>query len=97
MSEMSTQLEHHRTLTIVNKLGLHARAAAKLVTLAGEYQAEISLRKGDRTVNGKSMMGVLMLAAAQGSQVEVRAQGEDAAAALDAIAELVAQRFGEDA
>lgn len=89
--------EHTRTLTIVNKLGLHARAAAKLVTLAGQFSATIKLNKGTRTVNGKSMMGVMMLAAAQGSQVQVATTGEDAQAALDAIAQLIADRFGEEA
>lgn len=86
-----------RELTIVNKLGLHARAAAKLVTLAGQFDADVVLRRGDRQVNGKSMMGVLMLAAAQGTQVQVDARGPDAEQALDAIAQLIAERFGEEA
>ncbi len=88
---------HSRELTIVNKLGLHARAAAKLVTLAGQFNATIVLRRNDRQVNGKSMMGVLMLAAAQGTTISVDASGSDATAALDAITELVADRFGEEA
>lgn len=94
---MTSPNTHTRNLTIINKLGLHARAAAKLVTLAGEFSADIKLSKGARQVNGKSMMGVLMLAAAQGSEIEVCATGSDAQAALDAIEQLVAQRFGEDA
>lgn len=84
-------------LKIINKLGLHARAAAKLVTLASRFSAEIQLRKDERTVNGKSIMGVLMLAAAQGSQITVQAEGEDANEALAGIAELIADRFGEEA
>lgn len=88
---------HSRELTIVNKLGLHARAAAKLVTLAGQFDATVVLRRNERQVNGKSMMGVLMLAAAQGTTVTVEASGNDATQALEAIAELVADRFGEEA
>ena len=86
-----------RDLDIINKLGLHARAAAKLVTLAGSFEADIRISKAEREVNGKSMMGVLMLAAAQGSRIHVSASGHDAEAALNAIAALVADRFGEEA
>ena len=86
-----------RELTVINKLGLHARAAAKLVTLASSFEADIQLQKAGREVNGKSIMGVLMLAAAQGSQVQVQACGEDAAEALNEIAALFANRFGEEA
>ncbi len=82
-------------MTIRNKLGLHARAAAKLVTLASRFDSEIRLRKGDRTVNGKSIMGVLMLAAAQGTHLHVEARGHDAGAALQGIEELINNRFGE--
>ncbi|MES0872595.1 HPr family phosphocarrier protein [Sinimarinibacterium thermocellulolyticum] len=85
-----------RTVDIVNKLGLHARAAAKLVTLASKFAAEIRIRKDGREVSGKSIMGVLMLAAARGSQITLIADGEDAAQALDELAQLVADRFGED-
>jgi phosphocarrier protein len=86
-----------RTVTIVNRLGLHARAAAKLVTLAAKYQSEVLVRKDGREVSGKSIMGVLMLAAAQGSHITLVAQGEDAAEALDALAALIANRFDEEA
>ena len=86
-----------RTVDIVNRLGLHARAAAKLVTLATKFQAEIRVRKDSREVSGKSIMGVMMLAAAQGSQITLIAEGEDAAQALEEMAELVADRFGEEA
>lgn len=86
-----------RTVTIVNRLGLHARAAAKLVTLAGRFQSEIRVRKGPREVGGKSIMGVMMLAAAQGSTITLIAEGADAESAIDALARLVAERFGEEA
>ena len=82
-------------VTIVNKLGLHARAAAKLVTTASGFGAEIKLRRGDREVNGKSIMGVMMLAASQGTTIELVADGDDAGAALDALATLIGDRFGE--
>lgn len=97
MSTSSNPPVHSRELSIVNKLGLHARAAAKLVTLAGSFKSDIQLTKGERCVNGKSMMSVLMLAAAMGSQVLVSANGDDAAQALEAITALIADRFGEEA
>jgi phosphocarrier protein len=84
-----------REVTIVNKLGLHARAAAKLVTTASGFGAEIKLRRGDREVNGKSIMGVMMLAASQGTTLALVAEGDDAEAALDALATLIGDRFGE--
>jgi phosphocarrier protein len=80
---------------IQNRLGLHARAAAQFVRAAAAFQAEISVEAGGRKVNGKSIMGLLMLAAAQGTSLTLRAVGADAAAALEALATLVAQRFGE--
>jgi phosphocarrier protein len=86
-----------KTVAIVNRLGLHARAAAKLVTLAAKYQSEVWVRKDGREVSGKSIMGVMMLAAAQGSHVTLVAQGPDAAEALEALAALVASRFEEEA
>lgn len=85
-----------REVAIVNKLGLHARAAAKFVTLASRFEADIRLSKGKREVNGKSIMGVMMLAAAKDSQLEIHAAGADAEQALDCLEELVRQRFGED-
>ena len=84
-----------RDITIVNRLGLHARAASKFVALASRFQAEIRLRRGNREVNGKSIMGVMMLAAAKGTTVTVQAEGSDAEAALDALEGLVAARFEE--
>ena len=80
---------------IVNKLGLHARAAAKLTHLAGGFQSEIWISRSGRRVNAKSIMGVMMLAAGQGSTVALEAEGADADAALAALAKLIAERFGE--
>lgn len=84
-----------RELSIVNKLGLHARAASKFVTVASQYNARVTVVKDGREVSGKSIMGVMMLAAARGSTIEVTAEGDDADAALAAIDALVADRFGE--
>lgn len=86
-----------RTVNIVNRLGLHARAAARLVTLATRFQADVRVRKDAREVSGKSIMGVMMLAAAQGSSITLIAEGEDAQLALDELAQLIAERFGEEA
>lgn len=85
-----------RTVDIINKLGLHARAAAKLVTLASKFAADIKVRKDSREVSGKSIMGVMMLAAAKGSQITLIAEGEDAQQALDELADLIARRFDEE-
>ncbi len=84
-----------RQLTIVNRKGLHARASAKLVQVAASFQAEITVARDGVTVVGTSIMGLLMLAAAPGCIIEVAATGPDALAALDAIEQLVANRFGE--
>jgi phosphocarrier protein HPr len=84
-----------RRFTIINKLGLHARAAAKLVATATRFRADVRVQKGNQTVNGKSIMGIMMLAASKGSEITVFAEGQDAGAALDAIAALVKDRFGE--
>jgi phosphocarrier protein len=81
---------------IVNKLGLHARASAKFVSLAGEFDSEIVLRRDGQEVNGKSIMGIMMLAAGQGSELELCADGPDAAKAISALAGLIAERFEED-
>ena len=86
-----------RNVTIVNRLGLHARAAARLVTLASKFRAEIRVRRNGREVSGKSIMGVMMLAAAQGSTISLIAEGDDAAQALDELTALIADRFGEEA
>lgn len=84
-----------REFTIINKLGLHARAASRFVTVAARYDADIEVSKDARTVSGKSIMGIMMLAAAQGSSIRVDAEGTDAEAALDALEMLVRERFGE--
>jgi phosphocarrier protein len=84
-----------RTVQIVNKNGLHARPAAEIVKISGGFQSEITLVKDGMEVNGKSIMGVMMLAAECGSTLELRADGPDAEAALDALATLIANRFGE--
>ena len=80
---------------IVNRLGLHARAAAKLTQTASRFRSEVWLLRNGRRVNAKSIMGVMMLAAGMGSTVTVEAEGEDASGALDAIRSLIADRFGE--
>ena len=83
------------TTTISNKLGLHARASAKLTKLAGSFPCEIWIAKGDRRVNAKSIMGVMMLAAGLGSEVVIDTEGERAQEAMDALLALVADKFGE--
>lgn len=85
-----------RTVTIVNRLGLHARAAARLVTLASKFEADVRVRKDAREVSGKSIMGVMMLAAARGSTITLIAEGPDEAQALDELEALIANRFDED-
>jgi len=84
-----------KEFTIVNKLGLHARAAAVLVQLAGSFSSEITISKEKLTINCKSIMGVLMLAAAQNSEIVVEVVGEDEKAALDALGDLIEDGFGE--
>ena len=81
---------------IVNRLGLHARASAKLTQVAGRYKSDIWLSRSGRRVNAKSIMGVMMLAAAKGSTIVVETDGRDEDEAMQAIAELIAGRFGED-
>jgi phosphocarrier protein HPr len=81
---------------IVNKLGLHARAAARLTEVAGAYASEIWLSRNGRRVNAKSIMGVMMLAAGKGSRVLIEAEGVDADAAVSALTRLIAERFGEE-
>jgi phosphocarrier protein len=83
------------TTTIINKLGLHARASAKLTKLASGFSCEVWLSKGDRRVNAKSIMGVMMLAAGIGSEVELETEGEQAQEAMDALLSLISDKFGE--
>ncbi len=82
-------------IEIVNKLGLHARASAKLTQMASAFGAEIWLSRNGRRVNAKSIMGVMMLAAGMGSRIEIEANGDDADAAIAALTQLIANRFGE--
>ena len=83
------------SITISNKLGLHARASAKLTKLAASFRSEIHLSRNGRRVNAKSIMGVMMLAAGLGSQVEIEVEGEDEQAAMDALRALIDGKFGE--
>jgi len=85
-----------REVEIVNRLGLHARAAAKLVHLAGRYRSDVKLVKDGDTVDGKSILGLLMLAAAQGERVVLRCDGPDEEEALAALEDLIRRRFEED-
>ena len=84
-----------RTVQILNKNGLHARPAAEIVKLAAKYKSEITISRDGTEVNGKSIMGVMMLAAECGASIVLRAVGEDAEQAIDAIATLIANKFGE--
>jgi len=85
-----------KELVIVNRLGLHARAAAQLVQTANQFAAEVVVAKDGMDVNGKSIMGILMLAAPKGSRVMLRVDGEDEAKALAALSQLVHDGFGEE-
>ena len=83
------------TITISNKLGLHARASAKLTKLAGSYPCEVWMSRGERRINAKSIMGVMMLAAGLGAEVEIEVDGADEEAAMAALVALVDDKFGE--
>jgi phosphocarrier protein HPr len=84
-----------REVEIVNKLGLHARASAKLTQLAARYQSEVQMSRNGRKVNAKSIMGVMMLAAGKGSKVVIETEGPDESDAMEAIIALIADYFGE--
>ncbi|MGH8121087.1 MAG: HPr family phosphocarrier protein [Gammaproteobacteria bacterium] len=84
-----------RTLTIINKLGLHARAAARFVQVASGFESDISVVLASKEVNGKSIMGMMMLAAGKGTSIQIIATGRDEDSALNRLEELVATRFGE--
>lgn len=88
-------MERNRTVGIVNKRGLHARAAARFASTAATFTSRISVRRGERIANGKSIMGLMMLAAPQGTEVAIQAEGPDAEQALEALVALVSGRFGE--
>ena len=84
-----------QTTTVINKLGLHARASAKLTKIAGAFPFQVWLSKGARRVNAKSIMGVMMLAAGIGSEIEIETDGDQEAQAMDALLTLLADKFGE--
>lgn len=86
-----------QTVTVVNQLGMHARAAAKFVHLAGRFDARVRVARDTREMDGKSIMGILLLAAARGSTITISADGADETAAVDALVALVQSGFGEDA
>ena len=86
-----------RTIRISNRLGLHARAAARFVELASGYRARITIRRGEVSVDGKSILGILTLAAPRGSELELQVEGPDEREAVEGLVALVASRFGEDA
>ncbi|MDE2228499.1 MAG: HPr family phosphocarrier protein [Alphaproteobacteria bacterium] len=88
--------EIHRTVTIRNQRGLHARAAARFVKLAFEYDADVTVTKAGSSVSGKSIMGLMMLAAGPGSTIDLSATGPDAASAVDALVALITGGFNED-
>ena len=90
---MSMKIE--RKVTVINKLGLHARASAQLVKLAGTYASDVRLTLGERSVDGKNIMGLMMLAATCGSRIMVTAEGKDAGQAVERIDALFSARFGE--
>jgi len=85
-----------REVEIVNELGMHARAAAKLVQTTGKFRSNVNLEKDGQSVDGKSILGILLLAAAKGSRLWVRVEGDDEEEAVAAIVDLVADRFGDD-
>ncbi|MBT1452490.1 HPr family phosphocarrier protein [Glaciecola sp. XM2] len=85
----------HRSLTIINKLGLHARAATKLVQLANQFDAEIMLTQGENSAPANSVLALMMLESGQGKTVDVHCSGDDATAAMDAITELIQNKFDE--
>lgn len=89
-------MEASRDIEIINKLGMHARAAAKFVKLATSFDSNIDIQKDSRRVNAKSIMGVMMLAASKGSTITIHADGSDAEKSLDALEQLINNRFDED-
>jgi phosphocarrier protein len=89
-------MQASRDVEIVNKLGMHARAAAKFVKLASSFNSDIDIQKDSRRVNAKSIMGVMMLAANKGSTVTIHARGDDAEHSLDALEQLINDRFDEE-
>lgn len=93
---MGNQTQASKELTVINKLGIHARPAALFVKVAGKFQSDITVEKDGEQINGKSIMGLMMLAAAQGSKLKVVADGPDAEAAVRELEQLFIQKFNED-
>lgn len=89
-------MQQSREVLIVNKLGMHARAAAKFVQMASACSSEIAVERKGQRVNGKSIMGVMMLAASNGSSITIHAEGDDAKESIDKLEQLINDRFGED-
>jgi len=89
-------MKAERTVEILNERGLHARASAKFVKLANEFDAEVTVSRDGQTVDARSIMGLMMLAAGPGCCIDIRADGRDAKAAVEALAELIASRFDEE-
>ncbi|GJM05745.1 MAG: phosphocarrier protein HPr [marine bacterium B5-7] len=87
---------NHKKITIINKLGLHARAAAKFVQVASSFHAEINVSSGPREISGKSIMGVMMLAAGKGIEIDIKTIGPDEDEAMAALEDLINNKFGED-
>jgi phosphocarrier protein HPr len=85
-----------RTVTVRNQLGMHARASARFVHIASAFQARVRVGRGARVMDGKSIMGVLLLAAGRGTEITISAEGDDEAAALEALCQLVESGFGEE-
>ena len=85
-----------KTIVISNKLGLHARASAKFVGKASEFSSKVEVKKGSKIVNGKSIMGIMMLAASKGTELDLITNGDDEQAAIDALVELIDNKFGEE-
>ncbi len=83
------------TITVINKLGLHARASAKLTKIAGSFPCQVWLQRGERKVNAKSIMGVMILAAGMGTDLEIETEGEQEAQAMQALRDLINDKFGE--
>ena len=84
------------SVTVINKLGMHARASAKFVSLASQFKCDVTLGRNGQQANGKSIMGIMMLAAGKGTQLDLHVDGEDEELALGALSELIHNRFGED-
>ena len=95
MTDSTPQSEVQKTITVENKMGIHARPAAMIVRVANKFKAEIFFEKDDEVVNGKSIMGLMMLAAGKGSQIKLTASGDDAAEACEEIEKLFAGKFDE--